>query len=72
MLYRYLNNFLKSRAILMQFRTSDAIILDEGNTKHVFNYRSFSSVVPRALNILPCDLRKLQSSYCFTHKLKIT
>ena len=40
---------------------SDAILLDGGTTINVFNYRAFSSVVPRTWNIITYDLRKIQS-----------
>ena len=66
----YLNNFLKRSAILSTFRTSDAILFDGGTTKSVIIYLAFSSVIHRTWNILPYDLSKIQSSYCFIIKLK--
>ena len=65
----YLNNLLKRRVILTHIRTSDAILLEGGTTRNAFNYRTFSSVVPRTWNIIPCDIRNIQSSYCFNIKL---
>ena len=43
----YLNNLLKRRVILRHNRTSDVILLEGGTTRNAFNYRAFSSVIPR-------------------------
>ena len=66
----YLKNILKRRVILTHIRKSDAILLEGGTTRNAFNYRSFSSVVPRICNILPYNLRKIQYWYYFNIKLK--
>ena len=66
----YLHNQLKRRFILKQIQTSDDIILERNTLFNGFSNRVFSSVVPRIWNVLPYDLRKIQSLYCFRKKLK--
>ena len=68
----FLNNLLKHRTILRQIRKSDAILLDACTNINVLNSGDFSSVIPHTWNILPYDLHKIQSSYYFYNKLKIT
>ena len=49
---------------------SDAILLESNTLFNGFSNRAFSSAVPRIWNVLPYDLRKIQSLYCFRKKLK--
>ena len=66
----YLHDQLKRRRILKKIRTSDAILLESNTLFNGFSNRAFSSAVPRIWNVLPYDLRKVQSLYCFRKKLK--
>ena len=65
----YLRGLLTRRNILPHLRSSDTTLLDLPVTRNVMRSRSFTSMVPTALHLLPYRLRRLKSPHVFANNL---